>query len=85
LRESGWAQTLQQRARPLTSALGGRSARLRFCPYSGNGYHYQADEVARCISAGLAESEISPLSGSLRTAALIDQARRIWSAPLGDI
>jgi predicted dehydrogenase len=81
LRDSSWAQALQQRARPLTAAWSGLAAKRRFVPYSGNGYHYQADEVARCIRAGLAESATSPLSGSLETAALIEQARRIWSAP----
>lgn len=83
LRESSWAQALQQRGRPLAAILSDRSARRSFCSYSGNGYHYQADEAARCIRAGLAESETSPLAGTLQAAALMDQARQIWSAPHG--
>jgi predicted dehydrogenase len=83
LRESHWAQSLQQRARPLAAIWSDRSIQRRFCPYSGNGYHYQADEAARCIRAGLVESEASPLATTLLTSALIDQARRIWSPPPG--
>ena len=30
-------------------------------PLEGNGYNYEADEVARCIRAGKLESEVMPL------------------------
>ena len=29
--------------------------------HEGNGLHYEADEVARCLSAGLLESPLMPL------------------------
>ena len=43
--------------------------------YSGNGYHYEADEVRACIERGSVESTIMPLEDSLAVAAVIDQVR----------
>jgi len=73
LREGGLAQGLQQRL------AGIRRARGAAVGYAGNGYHYEADEVARCVTAGLTESPRMPLDESLRIADLMGEARRVWS------
>lgn len=71
LRESGLAQRLAQLAGFVRT--GGRVERHLF---AGNGYHYQADEVARCIAAGLKESPVMPLDETVAIIALADQIRR---------
>jgi predicted dehydrogenase len=75
LRESGFAQSAQQRLAGL-NAGGGKAAHGS---YAGNGYHYEADEVARCVRKGLTQSEIMPLEQSVRMAALMEEARASWS------
>ena len=45
--------------------------------YAGNGYHYQVDEVARCLAAGLRESPLMPLSESIAMAETVDRIRRM--------
>lgn len=47
-------------------------------PYSGNGYHYEAEEVMRCVRAGKTESEVMPLSESLSIVETMDRARAQW-------
>jgi scyllo-inositol 2-dehydrogenase (NADP+) len=42
----------------------------------GNGYNYEADEVMRCLRARKKESDILPLSFSLRLIRLLDRIRR---------
>ena len=44
-------------------------------PFDGNGYNYEAIEVARCINAGLLESPIMPLDESLALMRVLDTAR----------
>jgi hypothetical protein len=44
----------------LTVVRAGQSERVD-CPIEGNGLHYQATEVQRCLRAGLLESPIMPL------------------------
>ena len=44
-------------------------------PIDGNGLHYQASEVHRCLRAGQTESPIMPLAGSLALARTLDRAR----------
>jgi predicted dehydrogenase len=34
-------------------------------PYEGKGLHYEADEVARCLGAGLLESPLMPLDETI--------------------
>jgi predicted dehydrogenase len=75
LRESGLAQSLQQRLHRFRGGV-----RAATAPYAGNGYHYEADEVRRCIETGRAESELMPLTESLAMARLIERARLTWSA-----
>jgi predicted dehydrogenase len=53
----------------LTIVRAGKSERVD-CPIEGNGLHYQAAELQRCLRAGLLESPIMPLeetSSILRT------------------
>lgn len=47
----------------------------KFSPV-GSGYTYQLHEVIRCIQQGLTESPTMPLSETLATMALLDEARR---------
>lgn len=56
---------------------GGRSEAVEL-PHRGNGYEYQASEVARCLGAGLTESPIMPLSESLAIQRSMDELRRQW-------
>jgi len=79
LREGALAQAAQQRFRGLAAALkpGGRRTVTRI--YRGNGYHYEADEVMRCVQRGETESASMPLAQSLAMAALIDEARASWA------
>ena len=71
LRESGTVQRLVQ----LADRFGARGAKVAAHPFAGNGYHYEADEVARCVRAGLTESPVMPLSDSIAVAATVDAVR----------
>lgn len=71
LRESGTVQRLVQ----LADRFGGRGPKITAHPFTGNGYHYEADEVARCVRLGLAESPDMPLADSLAVAATVDAVR----------
>ena len=71
LRETGTVQRLVQ----LADRFGVRGARTTAYPFAGNGYHYEADEVARCVRAGLNESATMPLADSVAVAATIDAVR----------
>ena len=48
-------------------------------PFGGNGYHYEADEVGRCLRSGLLESELMPLSESLEIMETMDAVRASWA------
>jgi predicted dehydrogenase len=48
-------------------------------PFAGNGYQYEADEVGRCLRAGLSESEWMPLDESVRIMETMDTIKAIWS------
>ena len=63
-------QVLQSRARPI------------WRPYRGNGYQYQALEVARCLAAGLTESPVMPLNDTVATMHIVERARTAWAANL---
>lgn len=76
LREGSLAQTLMQYADPVLGAVGGKSVGGH---YGGNGYHYEADEVARCVRQRQPESAIMPLSQSLALASMIDRAKDLWN------
>lgn len=44
--------------------------------YSGNGYHYEADEVRACVARGATESAVMPLADSIAVAVTTDSIRR---------
>jgi predicted dehydrogenase len=43
--------------------------------YSGNGYHYQVDEVSRCMQAGLRESSVMPIEESVGIVSTIESIK----------
>lgn len=47
--------------------------------YTGNGYHYEAEEIARVLSEGLTESPIMPLADSIAVAETLDLARQMMT------
>lgn len=51
------------------------SLRATRAPYSGNGYHYQIEEVQRLIGSGKKESPIMPLHQSIELCALLEKIR----------
>ena len=70
LREGGPAQHLNQLLAPLQ-----RGGRVIHKPYAGNGYHYEAAEVAKHLQTREAISALMPLSESIEIMAAIDAAR----------
>jgi predicted dehydrogenase len=76
----GWRSQLRQRGivHQVAQRLG-RSSRgqgRRFDHrYSGNGYHYEADEVRACIERGVGESATMPLTDSIAVASTSDAIR----------
>ena len=44
----------------------------------GNGYNYEAVEVARCLAEGKAESDVMPLDESIEIMETMDQVRAQW-------
>ena len=71
LRESGFAHRIAQATRMASRGQGRRWS----LPYEGNGYHYQADEVRTCLSRGMIESAVMPLSDSIAVLETIDDVR----------
>jgi predicted dehydrogenase len=78
-REGALAQAVQQRLRGLASRLRSGGTQTVTRTYAGNGYHYEADEVMRCVEQGAKESGLMPLAQSVTMAALMDQARASWA------
>ena len=56
------------------ASLGGGTRRIRR-PYAGNGYHYEAAEVARMLALGQTESGVMPLAQSIEIMDILDAAR----------
>lgn len=71
LRQHGFIHSIAQRL--------GRSSRSRGelldYRYAGNGYHYEADEVRRCVRGSAVESKIMPLDDSIAVAATAEAIR----------
>jgi predicted dehydrogenase len=65
---------LKRQFQPLPSAL--RAVRPAPFNFPGNGYQFEFDEVARCLSAGRLESEHMPWKDSLALARALDLIRR---------
>jgi predicted dehydrogenase len=77
----GWRGRIRQHALVHHIAQrAGRSSRSRGTrlayPYSGNGYHYEANEVRACVERGAAESAIMPLNESVAVACTADMIRK---------
>ena len=53
-------------------------------PYEGNGYHYQADEIARCLAAGKIESDQMPHKDTLETMQLLESILKAPNYEAGD-
>lgn len=47
--------------------------------FTGNGYHYEVDELMRSVHAGRIESKILSLDDSLIVMEALDKARASWS------
>jgi predicted dehydrogenase len=52
-----------------------RGERLVSIGFDGNGYNYEAEEVMRCMRAGLTESPVMPLDDTLSVMQVIDAIR----------
>lgn len=48
------------------------------CPITGNGYNYEAEEVERCVRAGLLESDIMTHAESIEIMDTLDTLRAQW-------
>lgn len=62
----------------LTLSRSGKDDEPIELPYEGNGYNYEAQEVARCMGQGLTESPIMPLDESLEIMKTMDALRAQW-------
>lgn len=65
------------RGTKLTLSAQGKDTDIEL-PLTGNGYNYQAAEVARCLRAGLIESETMPLAETLAILQTMDSIRAQW-------
>ncbi|MDZ4763090.1 MAG: Gfo/Idh/MocA family oxidoreductase [Chloroflexota bacterium] len=59
----------------LTVTIPNEPERVYDIPYAGNGYHYEAAEVARCLREGLTESPTMPLDETLAIMETMDTIR----------
>jgi predicted dehydrogenase len=50
----------------------------------GHGYTYQAEEVARCLHAGITESPLMPLAETLAIMRTLESARASFSGPVAE-
>ena len=66
------------RGYPLTLLADGKDPETFEATKVGNGYNYEADEVARCIAAGKTESDVMPLDETLSLAKTMDAMRAQW-------
>jgi predicted dehydrogenase len=76
----GWKARLQQHglvhhiAQRMGKSSRGPRRHLTY-RYSGNGYHYEANEVRACVQAGAVESKTMPLNDSIAVAETLDAVR----------
>ncbi|MEE9344788.1 MAG: Gfo/Idh/MocA family oxidoreductase [Methylococcales bacterium] len=75
LKESGLIQGLYQRFGHHATALLNRKTKTVTLPYSGNGYHYQAEVVRKAVQTGQLESSVMPLSESILIMEMMDYIR----------
>lgn len=76
----GWMRIHSQWWHPttLTVTVKGREDQAIRLPFEGNGYHYEAAEVMRCLRAGKLESEVMPLDETLAIVKTMDKIRAQW-------
>ncbi len=65
------------RGSAMTLSKGGAEERIE-PPQTGNGFNYEADEVARCLAAGKIESDVMPLDETLSIMQTMDEIRARW-------
>ncbi len=63
---------------PFTLSVAGRKPEQINPRPKGNGYNYEAEEVAGCLRSGKLESEIMPLDESVRIMETMDRIRKQW-------
>jgi predicted dehydrogenase len=66
------------RPRIMTLSLNGKADKVMEVPHEGNGYNYQAMEVANCVRAGKLESAVMPLDETLSLMRTMDEIRGQW-------
>jgi predicted dehydrogenase len=62
----------------LTLTQSGKGAQEMEIPFEGNGYNYEAAEVANCVRAGHLESAVMTLDESLQIMETMDAIRAQW-------
>lgn len=67
-------------ARAVARRATGRDGRVVSRPYAGHGLHFEADEVGRCLGAGLTESATMPLAETLEVIRTLDRIRNAADA-----
>ena len=66
------------RPKTLTLSLNGGADEVMQISYQGNGYNYEAEEVARCLREGRIESEVMSLDETLSIMKTMDSIRDQW-------
>ncbi len=56
----------------------GKEREIFEIPTEGNGFNYEADEVARCLADGKTESDVIPLDETLAIMRTMDEIRAQW-------
>ena len=65
-------------ANELILTRNGKAAEVIAPPREGNGYNYEALEVARCMHAGKLESDVMPLDETRAIMNVMDTIRAQW-------
>jgi predicted dehydrogenase len=78
LLDAPWAHGLRQVVGLVPPSIRSRAVPL-VRPYRGNGYHYQAEEVARCVRLGLLESPVMPGDETVTVMETVDRIRAATS------
>jgi len=63
----------------LTLSINGKADEVMQIPFAGNGYNYEAAEVARCLREGRTESDTMPLDETLSIMKTMDTIRAQWN------
>lgn len=63
----------------VTLSVNGRPDEVLQIPFEGNGYNYEAAEVARCLREGETESQTMPLDETLSIMKTMDTIRAQWN------